>query len=132
MDQLTDFASLKSSIESNLISTIRASNQLAASDLPFHRSLDPSLGTKLDAQNARLLGLAQRLLGSATANTENVRPTLKDIDDVEGNWIKVVDVVDSLLERADTALDEFTGAVKRLSPREGVWCCLCCNVQELS
>jgi hypothetical protein len=32
----------------------------------------------------------------------------------------VVDVVDSLLERADTALDEFTGAVKRLSPAADV------------
>ena len=118
MAGLSDFASLQSSITSALVSTTRSASQLANEDLPFHRSLEPSLGTSLDRQNARLLGLAERLLGAATAGTETVRPPprLSDIEAVEGNWRAVVDVVDSLLERADTALDEFTGAVKRLSP----------------
>lgn len=117
MEQFTDFPSLQSSITSALVSTTRSASQPANEDLPFHRSLDASLGTSLDRQNARLLGLAERLLGAATANTETVRPPrLSDIEAVEGNWRAVVDVVDSLLERADTALDEFTGAVKRLSP----------------
>ena len=39
-----------------------------------------------------------------------------DLENVEDNWRAVVDVVDSLLERGDTALDEFTGAVRRLGP----------------
>jgi len=118
MDRISDFTSLQSSITSALVSTTRTASQLANEDLPFHRSLEPSLGTTLDRQNARLLNLAERLLGAATANTETVRPAprLSDIEAVEGNWRAVVDVVDSLLERADTALDEFTGAVKRLSP----------------
>ncbi|KAK5131380.1 hypothetical protein LTR08_000983 [Meristemomyces frigidus] len=118
MDKLGDFPTLQASITSALVSTTRTAAQLANEDLPFHRSLDSSLGTSLDRQNARLLGLAQRLLGTATAHTESVRPPprLSDIDAVEGNWRAVVDVVDSLLERADTALDEFTGAVRRLSP----------------
>ncbi len=38
---------------------------------------------------------------------------LNDVDDIELNWRGVVDVVDSLLEKADTALDEYTGLVKR-------------------
>jgi exosome complex exonuclease RRP6 len=117
---MDDFARLQSSIQSALVDTTRSAAALAAEDLPFHRTVDPSLSTALDAQNARLLSLASRLLGSATANADNVRPTLRDIEDVESNWTRVVDVVDSLLERADTALDEFTGAVKRLSPREQV------------
>ena len=117
---MDNFASVQSEIQSALVETTRTSKQLAAEDLPFHRTLDPSIGRSLDEQNARLLSIANRLLGSATAHADNVRPTLRDLDDVDGNWSKVVDVVDSLLERADTALDEFTGAVKRLSPREQV------------
>ncbi|KAK4613131.1 Exosome complex exonuclease rrp6 [Fulvia fulva] len=114
---MEDFNSLEANIKSSLLATIRSANSLGNEDLAFHRSLDSSVGTTLDQQNARLLGLAERLLGVSTANTELVRPPrLKDIDSVEGNWKAVVDVVDSLLERADTALDEFTGAVKRLSP----------------
>lgn len=117
---MDDFARLQSSVQSALVDTTRSATALAAEDLPFHRTVDPSLSSALDTQNARLLSLASRLLGSATAHADNVRPTLRDIEDVESNWTRVVDVVDSLLERADTALDEFTGAVKRLSPREQV------------
>ncbi|KAL1581712.1 hypothetical protein WHR41_09586 [Cladosporium halotolerans] len=115
---MDDFARLQTSVQSALVDTTRSATALAAEDLPFHRTVDPSLSSALDTQNARLLSLASRLLGSATAHADNVRPTLRDIEDVESNWTRVVDVVDSLLERADTALDEFTGAVKRLSPRE--------------
>ena len=115
---MDDFASLQSSISSALVSTTRSASALAAEDLTFHRSLDSSLASNLDRQNARLLHLATRVLGTATAAEETVRPppTLRNIEDVEDNWRAVVDVVDSLLERADTALDEFTGAVRRLSP----------------
>ena len=123
---MDDFARIQSSVQSALVDTTRSAAALAAEDLSFHRTVDPSLSSSLDAQNARLLSLANRLIGSATANADNVRPTLRDIEDVESNWTRVVDVVDSLLERADTALDEFTGAVKRLSPREQVRL-ICCN-----
>lgn len=113
-----DFASLQTAISSALVSTTRSASALANEDLPFHRSLDASLGSKIDRQNARLLGLASSLLGAANSATETVRrpPSIRDVEGIENNWRAVVDVVDSLLERADTALDEFTGAVKRLSP----------------
>ncbi|EME39736.1 hypothetical protein DOTSEDRAFT_138360 [Dothistroma septosporum NZE10] len=114
---MEDFNTLEANIKSSLLATIRTANSLGNEDLAFHRSLDSTVGSTLDRQNARLLGLAERLVGVSTANTELVRPPrLKDLDSVEGNWKAVVDVVDSLLERADTALDEFTGAVKRMSP----------------
>ncbi|KXT10745.1 hypothetical protein AC579_6848 [Pseudocercospora musae] len=86
---MEEFNSLESNIKSALVSTVRSANSLANEDLPFHRSLDSKVGPALDQQNARLLSLAERLVGAATSNTEI---------------------------RADTALDEFTGAVKRLSP----------------
>lgn len=118
---MDDFASLQSSVSAALVQATRSTSSLADEDLNFHRSLDSSLATALDRQNARLLGLASSLLGAATASSETVRaPTLSSADDIDGNWRAVVDVVDSLLERADTALDEFTGAVKRLSPGRDV------------
>lgn len=114
---MEDFNSLEANIKSALVSTVRSANSLASEDVQFHRSLDAKVGPALDKQNARLLALAERLMGAATSNTETVRPPrLRDVETVEGNWRAVVDVVDSLLERADTALDEFTGAVKTLSP----------------
>ncbi|GIZ48062.1 hypothetical protein CKM354_001113700 [Cercospora kikuchii] len=114
---MEDFSALEAGIKSALTSTTRSAVSLANEDIPFQRSLDSAVGPALDQQNARLLGLAERLIGAATSNTEITRPPrLKDLESVEGNWRAVVDVVDSLLERADTALDEFTGAVKRLSP----------------
>ena len=46
-------------------------------------------------------------------------PQLKDADALELEWSGVVDVVDGLLERADTSLDEFSGAVRRLNGGDG-------------
>ena len=43
-------------------------------------------------------------------------PRLRDAEALEAEWRGVVDVVDSLLERADVCLDEFSGAVRRLKP----------------
>ena len=119
---MDDFATLHSDISVALVSTTRSVNHLVAEDLPFHRSLDSALASRIDKQNARLLGLATDLLGAANSSEDIVRGprSLRDVDSIEGNWRAVVDVVDSLLERADTALDEFTGAVKRLSPAADV------------
>ncbi|KAK5699980.1 exosome nuclease subunit [Elasticomyces elasticus] len=118
---MDDFTAVHSATTSALVATTRTAGQLATSDLPFHRSLDAGLSSALDEQNARLLSLAERLLGAATGSSAETgvrshTPRLSSIESVEGNWRAVVDVVDSLLERADTALDEFTGAVRRLSP----------------
>ena len=131
---MEDFSTFQSTLQSALVSTTRSASTLSNQDLPFHRSLSSQLASQLDKQNGRLLGLASGLLASATSAEETVRaaPSLKDIEDIDGNWRAVVDVVDSLLERADTALDEFTGAVKRLSPgiAEKVGAGMCYNVKR--
>ncbi|KAH0346454.1 hypothetical protein KCU81_g3914, partial [Aureobasidium melanogenum] len=116
MEALSDFNALQQQIQASLVAVTRSSQAISSEDLGFHRSLDPSLGRALDTQNARLLGLAERLLGNAASNTELVRPKLPDTDAVDAQWSSVVDVIDSLLEKADISLDEYTGAVKRLSP----------------
>ncbi|KAL5354145.1 exosome nuclease subunit [Pseudogymnoascus australis] len=113
------FKSLQDAIQAALISTTRTVSQISAEDLGFHRSLNPEVGTALDEQNARLLGLSSSILQSAAALTESNAPELQEVDDVDNNWRGVVDVVDSLLERADTCLDEYTGVIKRkASPAE--------------
>src|SRR4051812_6586835 len=113
MDPTQDFKSLQDQIQQALIATTKTSGQIASEDLGFHRSLDPGVGTALDEQSARLLALSTALLKSASSLSELTTPVLEDVDDVENNWRNVVDVVDSLLEKADTSLDEYTGVIKR-------------------
>ena len=121
MEAPPGFKSLQDAIQAALISTTRTVGQISAEDLGFHRSLNPEVGTALDEQNARLLGLSSSILQSAAALTESNAPELQEVDDVDNNWRGVVDVVDSLLERADTCLDEYTGVIKRkASPAEQV------------
>lgn len=113
MDSPGNFQILQDSLKSALLATTRTTTELCAEDLTFHRSLDPSIARTLDAHNARLLSLAERLLGSGAQSTDVVGPKLQDSDALETNWRGVVDVVDSLLERVDITLDDLKGIVKR-------------------
>ncbi|MCJ1244591.1 exosome nuclease subunit [Trapelia coarctata] len=113
-----DFKSLQDSITANLVNTTRTAGQIASEDLAFHRSSDPSVTPLLNKENARLLALARSLLTSATSGTEITAPGLPDADAVDDNWQGIVDVVDNLLEKTDSCLDEYTGVIKRLSPSQ--------------
>lgn len=115
-DVMESFKSLQDEISKALVSTTRSATRIAGTDIAFQRSLNPDVGAALDVQNGRLLQLAQRLLESAAASSDAVGPKLPDVESIDGNWRAVVDVIDSLLEKADTSLDEYTGVVKRLSP----------------
>ena len=110
------FKTLQTEISAALKSTTKSASLIGAADISFQRSLNPEAGTQLDAQNARLLHLAQRLLENAAASSDAVGPKLPDVEAIDANWRGVVDVIDSLLEKADTSLDEYTGVVKRWSP----------------
>ena len=112
MDETQDFKSLQGQIQAALISTTRTAGQISSEDMSFQRSLNPELGTLLDEQSARLLELSNELLKSAASISELRAPVLEDQDDVENNWRSVVDVIDSLLEKTDTSLDEYTGVLK--------------------
>jgi len=113
---MESFKTLQDTISAALRSTTLSATHINGADVAFQRSLDPVAGTALDSQNARLLQLAQRLLENAAASSDAVGPKLPDVEAVDGNWRGVVDVIDSLLEKADTSLDEYTGVVKRISP----------------
>jgi exosome complex exonuclease RRP6 len=116
MDNAQGFKPLQDQIQAALLSATRTASQISSEDLNFQRSLDPSLSTALDEQSARLLALSSSLLKSAASISELEAPILEDVEDVDNSWRGVVDVVDSLLEKADTCLDEYTGVIKRRTP----------------
>ncbi|KAI0023417.1 ribonuclease H-like domain-containing protein [Xylariomycetidae sp. FL0641] len=108
-----DFKSVQENIQGALVSATRLTNQIAAEDLSFQRTSNPIVADELDDTSARLLDLTSSLLKSATKNTNLSAPNLEDADDVDVHWSRIVDVVDTLLEKADTCLDEYTGAIMR-------------------
>lgn len=116
MDVSREFGSLQSRISSSLVEVTRTVGQLSAEDLSFQRSLNLDLGGTLDKLSARLLRCGQTLVQRAVTGSEVDPPQLDDREELENNWGGLVEVVDLLLERADTALDEYTGLIKRSSP----------------
>ncbi|KAI0379425.1 ribonuclease H-like domain-containing protein [Hypomontagnella monticulosa] len=113
MDSSQDFKSVQEKIQAALVTTTRLSNQIAAEDIDFHRTSNPDVAEQLDDTSERLLTLASSLLSSASKNSDLKAPTLEDGDDIDVHWSRIVDVVDTLLEKADTCLDEYTGVIKR-------------------
>lgn len=116
MEPSQDFRTLQQRVSSALVDTTRTVGQLSAEDLSFQRSLDPDFAKSLDKQSDHLLRISQNLFQVAVTGSEVEAPQLREQDDLENSWRGIVDVVDSLLERADTCLDEYTGFIKRLSP----------------
>lgn len=104
-------------------------------DLKMHRTMDRKLAKRLDATTGRVLRLASRLVdlvapepsvrvpegrqgdvaapAFATVGLNNKRKRLQDEDDAVHEFEdQVVEVLDSLLERADIQLDTVTGKRK--------------------
>ncbi|KAI2634623.1 ribonuclease H-like domain-containing protein [Xylaria nigripes] len=113
MESSQTFKSLQETIQNALISTTRLANQIAAEDLSFQRTSNPAIAEDLDDTSSRFLTLTSSLLRSATKGSDVVGASLEDIDDVDVHWSRIVDVLDNLLEKADTCLDEYTGTIKR-------------------
>lgn len=116
MEPSQDFKSLQESVQKALVSTVKTVNRIAAEDLSFQRTVNPEVGQQLEDRSARILELSTRLLQSAGRACNIKAPKIEDAEDIEMNWRGVVDVVDSVLEKADTAMDEYTGLVKRKEP----------------
>ncbi|KAK0725420.1 ribonuclease H-like domain-containing protein [Lasiosphaeris hirsuta] len=113
MDSSQYFKTLRETVQAALVTTTRTVNRLANEDLQFQRTANPGVGNHLDEKSERLLKLAGDLLKSAGNATGQRVSTLEDVDDVDIHWRGIVDVIDSLLEKADTCLDEYTGMIKR-------------------
>jgi exosome complex exonuclease RRP6 len=117
-DDKNTLTALQDNVLASLVKTTKITNRIPTNDLSFHRSLDPSLAKKFDEQESRLLRLAGGLSKSAVLGSDLAAPLLTDADDLENNWRGVVEVFDSLLEKADTCLDEYTGVIKRRAPED--------------
>lgn len=116
MESSQDFKSLQDKIQASLLSTTRTVNHITNEDLAFQRTANPSAGDHLDEQSTRLLSVASDLLNAAAnSNGQRAVGQLEDAEDVDIKWSGIVDVVDGLLEKTDTCLDEYTGRVKRKS-----------------
>lgn len=113
MESSQELKPLRDTVHSALVTVTRSVNALANEDLQFQRTVHPSVATRLDQNTEHILRLARGVLKSASNFTSQREPQLEDVDDVEIQWKGVVDVIDSLLEKADTCLDEYTGLVKR-------------------
>ncbi|KAK1986459.1 exonuclease [Colletotrichum cereale] len=108
-----DFKSLQDKVQAALLATVKSVNRVSAEDLPFQRAVNPNVGEDLDAKTTRILELSTSLLKSAAEVCGLNAPELEDVDDVDMRWRSIVDIVDSILEKADTSIDEYTGALKR-------------------
>lgn len=113
------FKPLKDEVNSALIDLTRTAGKIAAEDLAFQRSSNPAITPLLDKQNRRLLHIVRDLTGASTLGTEIQAPILRDVDSIEDKWHGLVDVFDSLLEKADACLDEYTGVIKKRDAPNG-------------
>jgi exosome complex exonuclease RRP6 len=111
-----DFKAYHERVTKNLAAVPKTCGHLASQDLSFHRSSSDKVSKSLDQQTAHLLRLTNKLLKFAAKDTNVPAPSLKDIDSIDDDWSKTVDLVDDVLEKADASLDEFTGVIKRMSP----------------
>lgn len=116
LDPTTSFTPFQDAVFSDVMSAVKSASALASNDLDFHRSSDPTFAAALDATQKRILDLTYALLKSAADGSDIAAPRLTSEDDVDDKWPAVVDVADFLLERADTCLDEYTGAIKQKHP----------------
>lgn len=110
------FKAIRDTISSALAAVTQTTRQLTDEDLPFHRSANPRLATLLDSQSSKILTVAQALAKVAAAGTTVTAPRLQDVDSVEDGWQDIGDLIDHLLENADACIDDYQGAIKRLSP----------------
>ena len=107
------FNEIKDNITAALVKTTKAVAAVAAEDLSFQRSLNPAITDVLATQQARLLQISQSLINIATSRTGVDAPRLKGADSIESEWSNLIDVFDSLLERTDACLDEYSGIIKK-------------------
>lgn len=110
------FKAIRDTVSSALAAVTLTTRQLTNEDIPFHRSASPALATLLDSQASKILSVAQTLTNVSAAGTTVTAPRLQDVDSVEDSWQDIGDLIDHLLENADACIDEYQGAIKRLSP----------------
>lgn len=91
----------------------RSTKLPSATDLAFYRSIAPeSFVDQLDGLSNSILSLNQRLIAVGNGDPPSSNPEERDGDtevDLEEQWEKMEDVVDSLLEKAEICIDQSKG-----------------------
>ncbi|KAI9254611.1 ribonuclease H-like domain-containing protein [Phascolomyces articulosus] len=108
-DPKGQFKEYQQSLFNALVSATKASSAIPVKDVGFLRSLDRQFAKDLDTSGSRLLKATNQLLQQCSSDTGVQVSKYEDIDDVNERYGGVVDIIDSLLEKADVCLDEMTG-----------------------
>lgn len=118
VDALPSFDEFIESTCGKLVAATKAAAFLSSADFALQAASSREFGAGLKTTSSRLLGIANRLLAySATgapagSAKRKAKAAFEDIDQVTDRFGPVVDAIDDLLERTDTALDIVNG--KRL------------------
>ncbi|PWY97977.1 hypothetical protein BCV70DRAFT_202466 [Testicularia cyperi] len=126
----TDLSAYLLRLQSALQPLTRNASQIPShGDLAFHRSMDRKLGKKLDAESDRILDTISDLAMWVAADSRapkiplmaerkdskgKLKLELADVTTKESFNTNIGELVDHLLENADTCLDEYSG---KLAPR---------------
>ncbi|KAG9103839.1 exosome nuclease subunit [Ceratobasidium sp. 370] len=109
----TDLAAYTARLQSAIIAPTRLASSLPlGSSLAYERTLDRTTAKELDAVSGRILNLVDRLVGYAGGKGKGKALSADDLLDGRSYRSVVGDVLDQLLENADTCLDEFAGRNK--------------------
>lgn len=112
-DPVTSLAAYLPALQTPLVSLTRNASSLPGpSDLAFHRSIDRGLAAEIDAQSQQVQKHIQQLTRWAKPKGKAKAATDDDEDDDESPtalYNRISDVIDGLLERADTCMDEYSG-----------------------
>ncbi|KAG8774260.1 exosome nuclease subunit [Ceratobasidium sp. 428] len=109
----TDLAAYTARLQSAIIAPTRLASSLPlGSSLSYDRTLDRAAAKELDAVSSRILGLVDKLVQYAGGKGKGKALSADDLMDGRGYRSVVGDVLDQLLENADTCLDEFAGRNK--------------------
>ncbi|KAL4070060.1 ribonuclease H-like domain-containing protein [Scleroderma yunnanense] len=107
------FDAHSNAVQATALSATRLAASSLPSDLSFHRSIDPLLGRDVDALSTRVLELTNRLIQLTSKTSPAKVSSLQGEEDVVDEFAgTVIDAMESMLERTDSALDDFMGTKK--------------------
>ncbi|KAI8373901.1 ribonuclease H-like domain-containing protein [Blakeslea trispora] len=112
-DPVKNFKAFQTSLFKSLVSATAAANSIVVEEIGFFRSLDRQFAKDLDLAGSSALSLSNSLLQRSAADAGITVKKFDDIDDVSERYGSVIDICDSLLEKADLCLDQMAGKGKQ-------------------
>ncbi|EMR11807.1 hypothetical protein PNEG_00233 [Pneumocystis murina B123] len=104
------FSNFQDQLYDSLISATKAVTVIGSQDINFYCSLDPYFASSLANCNKRFLDLINYLVHLVSSGRFG---KIEDHDDLNYKWWDIIDIIDSLFEKADISLDEFTEFFRR-------------------